>query len=165
MDAPLDPAYISLVSRTTNVGSNTNVGLNTFEHQRQGIWAFYCMASSFFQSIGNIFPFFRFGSLRSSSRQGQSPQDDMDPAACKLRAQSPACLGGYIISGVLGSGGNGVVLEGVLKDFPSRSPNSSAQGAPGNAPIGTRFAIKCSTPGDESSAAVLEVCLQHNWFD
>lgn len=52
------------------------------------------------------------------------------------------------------------MLEGMLNEFSSRSPNDSAQVAPGNAPSGTRYAIKCSTPGDESSAAVLEVRLR-----
>ena len=74
-----------------------------------------------------------------------------------LPSRSTACLGDYTVIGVLGSGGNGVVLEAVLTHAADSSTSELV--IPGTQSQ-KQVAIKCSAPGDDASAAVLEVSRQ-----
>lgn len=103
------------------------------------------------QSIAQFLSLFRLPSQRRRS----STKNLFTDRSPSMSTQSTSCLDGYRITGILGSGGNGVVLE-AASTHAVESKRHSEHSFPGTS-TQQRFAVKCSAPGDDASAAVLEV--------
>lgn len=109
-----------------------------------------CMVTPLLQSLGRLLSSFGFAKAHCSTHR-----NTMLPSESHSNPRPPIILGKYKIIGVLGRGGNGMVYEGVLNNITHDARTvGNHRGAKDQ-----RFAIKCSSPGDESSAAVLEVCI------
>eukprot|EP00892_Ulva_mutabilis_P002236 jgi/Ulvmu1/12012/UM083_0025.1 len=103
------------------------------------------------QSIAHLFSFIRLPSQRRTSLTKSVSMKENDPST--VPSQLTTRLDGYRVTGILGSGGNGVVLEAVSVNATGPEQHSSRLKSSQE-----RLAIKCSSPGDDASAAVLEVC-------